>query len=190
MTPRALRHRRPLDLASIFQKAILPRARPMWRKAVGSTVRKAAGVFFLHFSRNSYCAQPSFGPSCDVEISQENPARGISIGERVPKKEPVFQFPGTCCDTRTQRGSVNRERRSGRLRTSSASRTWRLYAPCVYTLGAGVETARCSQCRGLIVPFCSPAAGSARAATGVSQLKTKSKSEELVSRGGLEPPTR
>ena len=40
-----------------------------------------------------------------------------------------------------------------------------------------VQTARYSQCRGLIVPFCSPAAGSARAAAGVSQLNLNSEVE-------------
>ena len=38
--------------------------------------------------------------------------------------------------------------------------------------------------------LCSPAAGSARAAAGARQLKTKNKTKEVVSRGGLEPPTR
>ncbi len=49
----------------------------------------------------------------------------------------------------------------------------------LHPLGAGVETARCSQCRGLIVPFCSPVAGTTREAAGDNQLKTKSKTKRV-----------
>jgi len=60
----------------------------------------------------------------------------------------------------------------------------------VRAFGPRVETACCSQCRGIIVPFCSPADKWARGPARGNQLKRKNKAEEVVSRPGLEPGTR